>query len=101
MIPARSMARFAGNSQQRAGRPVAIDDTGVGHRLEPGCVALQAAGRDWALEVGSSILVPRAVRPPRPPPVGDGELVQLITHPVEIRLSLPQAGHVGNTLGDD
>src|SRR6266511_4078692 len=101
MGAARAMTRFAGNSQYRVVGPVAVDGIGVGDRLECRGVALQASRTDGTFEIGSSIRIPRAVRPPDPCPVRDRELIQPVAHPVEKRLSLPQARHVGNALGVD
>src|SRR5258706_13669841 len=97
MGAARAMTGFACYSQHRAVGPVAVHGIGVGDRLESRGVAFQASRMDGTFEIWSSIRIPRAVRPPDPCPVRDGELIQLVAHPVEERLSLPQAGHVGRS----
>ena len=101
MCAARAMTRFARYSQYRVVGPVAVDGIGIGYRLESRGVALQASRTDGTVEIGSSIRIPRAVRPPDPCPVRDRELIQPVADQVEKRLSLSQARHVRNALRVD
>ena len=73
---------------------------GVGDRLDARRVALEAARRDRAVEVGDPVREAGAVRPAEPRPVRHRQLVQLVAAaPVDVRLALPpRADDVGEAL---